>query len=582
VVGVVITGAPVNEPVQFMTRQGGRIHETPCFQGSPTQFAQRLERVMQPVEFCFRTGRARSRWHRLTVLLEPHIESASLKLVPPAYSRLPERVFRLGSEPLAGLRGTAAEMTIHCNRPLRDGTLVVTPLDGSAHTLAVEGVRGAPNELVFSWTLERPSRLSLTVRDRIGTPGREPLRAGQDITPDEPPRVTLTTPALFSLATPSVTVPVEGDVQDDIGLQRADLFRGVMGYRPRGEVVDLRPGAVLGEVTGRLDLARLGVEPGQVIEVVAEAVDNNPDLTGIGASDVARIQIISEEEYAEMIRNQTTLDQFEERFRAVADRVEALRKQLQETRDALAGGRLAPEEGARRMKELEALAGGTAAGLRELADAFSAFDLEKKLAEAAGETAGALETALANAGWKSGDAAGRAAAMEAALAALGGERTIGEAAERAEEAAEVARVMACATVFKALVDRQEMLVWRLERYSAGERQTLDAGVLAKTQDSVREELEALMADLDKRAAALPDDYVELRTSAFDFLYALRALEVPVPMTEGAAASRNDRAREAWVQGSRALEKLRAMLSQSGGGCFGGMCNGKLTFDVPDD
>ncbi len=582
VVGAIITGAPVRGPVQFVTRQTGQSHETPCFQGSPTNFAQRLERVMQPMEFCFRVGRARSRWHRVTVLLEPHIEAVEVRLTPPAYSLKPWRTFVLGSEPLAGLSGTRVELVVKSNRPLLKGALTVTPLDGISHAVTVAGVRTNGTGLAFAWAIERNARLSVMVTDVLGAPAREPLKTVQELVPDEPPRVTLNQPTMFSLATPSVSIPVQADVQDDLGLRRTDLFRSVMGYRSRSEPGEVAPGSTMCDVTGRLDLARLGVEPGQVIEVLVEAVDTNPDLTGLGASDVARIQIISEEDYAEWVRARTTLDAFRERFSGAAERYEKLRTALQTARDSLQAGELNPDQAAQTMGELETLATETAQGMTELASQFAAYDLEKKLSQAALALAGPLETALANPGWKSNDSAARLSALDAALSALGAGAEIRKVAEQAEETAEVARVMALAAWFKALVDRQELLVRRLERYAAGEREVIDPRVLTRTQEAIRTELETLVKELNARATGLDDTYEPLRTSALDFLWTLNGLDVPTPMLACAAACRNDKAREAWTEGARALEKLRAMLSQCKGSGFGGLCDGALRFKVPGD
>ena len=148
-------------------------------------------------------------------------------------------------------------------------------------------------------------------------------------------------------------------------------------------------------VSGRLDLAKLGVEPGQVIELVAEAADTNPDLSGIGASDVARIQIISEEEYAEMVRLRTTLAAFRERFEAVDRKAAELLKEVEAAREAMKDGKMEEAQAAETMRELKRKVKELAGGLQELAGAFAAYDLEKKLASTAAEMADTLEQALA-------------------------------------------------------------------------------------------------------------------------------------------------------------------------------------------
>ena len=152
---------------------------------------------MQPVEFCFRVGKARSRWHRVTVLLEPHIEAASVRLTPPAYSRRPARTFALGAEPLAGLRGSQVRLTVRSNRPLRDGTLTVTPLDGITHAATESGVRQGANDMTFDWTIVRSARLSVMIRDLMGTGAREPLKTVAEVQPDDMPRVSSRRPRSF-------------------------------------------------------------------------------------------------------------------------------------------------------------------------------------------------------------------------------------------------------------------------------------------------------------------------------------------------------------------------------------------------
>ena len=39
-----------------------------------------------------------------------------------------------------------------------------------------------------------------------------------------------------------MTVPIEGQAEDDLGLRRVDLYRGVLGYRSRGLTMEVEPG----------------------------------------------------------------------------------------------------------------------------------------------------------------------------------------------------------------------------------------------------------------------------------------------------------------------------------------------------
>ena len=61
-----------------------------------------------------------------------------------------------------------------------------------------------------------------------------------------------------------------------------------------------------------------------------DASDHNPSLLGQGSSEISRIQIISEDQYAEYIRAKTTINQFADRFEAARDAIGQAREALEE------------------------------------------------------------------------------------------------------------------------------------------------------------------------------------------------------------------------------------------------------------
>jgi hypothetical protein len=186
-------------------------------------------------------------------------------------------------------------------------------------------------------------------------------------------------------------------------------------------------------------------------------------------------------------------------------------------------------------------------------------------------------------GWKFKSLASRVSAIENTLRMMQGKRgRMVELKADAQEIAAVSRVMACAAWYRALVDRQRVLVRRLERYAAGERELVSPRIMADRQDAIREDLERLVKELERRVAALPPGYTALGTSALDFIAALHELDIPSPMMACSAAARNERGREAWNHARQALEKMEELISRCKGGGFGGMCDGKLRFSVPGD
>ncbi len=582
VVKVSITGKSVNHPVRFATRQGDHVRDSSCFQAGPSEYLQRLERVMQPVEFCFRVGKARSKWHRLNVLFQPHVQSAQARVIPPAYTLRSAGVFSTGAEPLKGIKGTRVELTVQSNRPLKTGHLTITPMDGDAHSRTVEGTISGKNEIFYQWEMQHNAQLSLMIYDILGTAARKPLRIMQSLVPDVAPEVTLSEPAAFSLATPDTKIPVYASIEDDIGIRRCDMFRSLKGYRSRPVRINTEPGTVTAEVNGEIDLSALGVEPGQVIELFLEASDTNPELTGIGASDIARVKIISEAEYAKMVRSRTTLAAFEERFLTVANAYNELLEMLTQTETDLKKGMLPSDVADERITHLRSKIKDTASSFREIADDFAAFDLEKKLSKTAKEMVAKLEYALGYEGWDSPDKDKRLEAIsKSKLLVKNQAQKVRSLTADAEEVMAVSRVMAMAAWYSALLDRQRILVSKLEQYAAGERKISEPRVIAEQADAVRRDLVTLMSELERLAHELPAGYRDMRESSLHFVKTLRALKIPVPMEACARAAKNEQPREAWSYAVQALEKMKQALERCKGSPFEQACSGGMGFEVPD-
>jgi hypothetical protein len=531
-------------------------------------------------------GKARSPWQRVEVLLQPQIALAELALTPPAYSRLPPRRFAAGAEDLAGLTATAVVLEVTSNRPLLDGTAVLHPGGSLDETALASGTRTGPRSLAFSWTLAQSGTVEVVVRDPQGTACRQALVLRQRLIPDAPPGVVLSEPGDHVLATPTVVVPLAGRAEDDLGLSRVEWVRTVVGYRDRAALIGPTAPTRTLDLHEPLDLGALGVEPGQVLEIYAEARDSNPALTGVGASNVCRIQVISTEEYATLVRARTTLEEFRGRFREVAERLQAVRTALERLQQAAAAAPGDPARAAALTAARQA-AQDAAAALETLAADFPAFDLEARLAPELKRLAGVLQGQAERLGQTSADSPNLATLAGQLLSELGAAGAgPGQLAQDAETAARVAEVMACASRFRELVRRQTEIVGRLRRYSSQERvPDSEAGALAvvgQLQRENRESLVNLVADLRRRAGELPADFASLATSAMAFAAQLEALEVPAVMDQAVQAAEACQGVAAHRAAQLALERLEQLLSDCQGHAFGSLCQGELTFSVPRD
>ena len=578
---VTVGGAPVRSQVWFITRHGANRHRAACFQQSGTVFAQRLEKVVSPVEFCFAVGRARSKWHRVNLLLQPQIAMAEAHIAPPAYSRRPPRRFFVGNEEFAALPRSEARLVITSNRPLLDGVLTVRPALGIEADRTVTGRRTARNTVEFTWTMDTPAILEATIRDLRGTRNRDPLRIRQKTVPDAPPEAHITHPDHFALATPAATLPLSGYVTDDLGLRRVELVRTVVGYRDRIKPLGPETHTCNFEFDNTLDLKALGTEPGQVLEFYIEAGDLNPSLMGIGASDVARVQIISEQEYAAMLRDKATLEQFMERYNQAAAHLQRLKDALQKARDAASSDPKAAEAA---LAEARAAAEAAAAFFRNLGSDFPIYDMEQRLSKVAEKMARAMDKIwqlLKDTQASNPRLPGIMSGLLSALAQPDDE--LQKEITNARELEKVARVMQCAGRFREIVRRQRELVRRLDRFrEEGGVDTKLLASLGRRQDELRRALELLAADLLERAGKLPDTYRNLRSSAKQFAELIHENQIPGLMGKGATAARNQDGRRARSFATLALEALEKLMSDCKGECFGGMCQGDMPFSVPKD
>jgi transposase-like protein len=459
---------------------------------------------------------------------------------------------------------------------------IVAPDGGGS--VEVAGKLAGRNAVAFAWTLERNAELEASIRDVRGIPCRQPLRLLQQVRPDLPPAVTLSDPPPFSLATPGSRLPIAGVAEDDLGLRRAHLLRSVVGFRDRAETLPLEPGSRAMRFQRELPLGALGVAPGQTLEFYLEAADSNPSLAGQTASEVATVRIISDEDYAAMLRTRVTMEHFAGRFQALAAQVESWRRTLREMRDLERSGAPLAEQAAA-LDRARAEAQRTGALARQLSEDFPIYKMEEALADAAREMLGDFDRWRAELDAAQPGIARLGAMAEHMLAGLGDHAArIEEQSGRAEIAEAAARVLLMAGDFRALLEHQRLLERRLASiaFSARPEDREQLPVLGARQAENERRLDAWIRELTLHAGALPDEFANLRESSLAFAGAATACGAATDMREAADAARNARAPEAHGRARAALDKLEALVSRCQGEGFGGLCEGKSPrFEVGD-
>lgn len=583
-----IRGGKIDAPVRCLTRDpaSGRVEESLAFQENPGRFSAKLEKLAAPVDVAFAVGRARSPWLAVAVRMQPKVQEVLLTIEPPAYSGLPRREFAVGAQDLAALSGSRITARITSNRPLRGGTLRFggNATDPAAHEIA--GEREETHQVRFSWVARTATPLRIEIRDILGT-SSEPLQIEQKILPDERPEVVLRQPAGDVLATPDSELPFEATASDDLGLTRVAFVRQLHGYRERSVAQPVQPGQRRHELAGNLKLAPFALVPGQVIQLTLEAGDTNPNLLGVNVSEPARIHIIAREQYAAILRAQTTLEEFSARYTALNEAMNAARKAIDNLEQAARSGDAAKAQEARQ-KAAEAHA--QAAQLfGRIAKDFPIFDLDPQLASTAAD---AMQRLFANGqqleSLQGESAANLGKAVPELKKRLGEmEQGMSAALAKGERAVAAGKVFEQAGIFGEVLAAQRDLVKDfnrlIEQLRRGEMQA-GQGLreLAKQQGEVAEILRQMEKNLSSALAELPPEFDRMKDEGAKFLEALAELKIPPVMDEGKTAGAKSDSKIAGDRAGEALARLEALLRKKNGICA--MCRGgeDLPFPWPED
>lgn len=312
-------------------------------------FERLVETDADAIEYRFTSFDDRTEWRRVRLVPPPAVESAMATITPPAYAAalttngpvgpLTEATtIELGDgadeRALAppALAGSRVELTIQLNK-----ALAARPTDPQwlAHStgddllgddLEFVSLNDASDEWRLTWTLDESVRLPIMLTDEYGIESVGESIFRFESVQDRPATATVTEPSQDVNVLATAVVRVVGEGRDDVGLsdvwlerQRVKPAGGESGEPsgPGGAVEPAEPpvevarvaadGARSTEVEHELDLAPLGLRPGDEVWLTAVA----DDVYAIAGSaheptrSVTRVlRIITESEFIADIRSE--------------------------------------------------------------------------------------------------------------------------------------------------------------------------------------------------------------------------------------------------------------------------------------
>lgn len=591
---VEISGDALKHPVELLVRRPGnsKIQRLPSFRESETRFSRNLDSLTEQVSIAFASGKARSHWYPVELLLQPKILSGETNITPPLYTERPAYSAPLDTNEINVLEGSEILLSLTSNRPLATSPLIFTPAAVPGTTpvpVEIPGELSATHTISYRFIATSPGTLSALLKDVRGTPAATPLELQIKAVPDQAPAVDLTSPPRFLLATPSSILKINGRAEDDFSLSKVRVVRTLEGFRDRARTVApaLRDKAY--EFADQIPLSVLGVSPGQVIELFLEASDHNPSLLGQGSSEISRIQIITEEDYAERIRAKTTLDEFNARYQAIAQALKQSRESLEKMSEAAKANDAEASEEAR--KAAEEAHKQAAEMLDQLAEDFPAFEMEKRLKEIAKKAAAdakANQNQLKNFDPKASPE-DQEKAIQEMLDRLGAnEKEQQDLQKDAELMAEAGKILEMAAKFQQIYQTQVSITKRIltiaEEIHKGNNQNRRLlASLADTQEKNREALDEFDKELQKRLDAITrPELLDMSVSGQEFLDALRMADPQSVMDLGTEYGRQGAAEDAYVQAELARALLENLMQKDSP--FPSACQGqcmKFSVKFPD-
>lgn len=564
-----VEGPALEGTLELWVRQPGlAMQKLPAFREKDNTWARRLEKVTQACEIAFATdnGKARSHWHPVRINYRPRITAGTVTVTPPAYTRMPAATSALSGQEITVPEGGAVTYTIQSNRSLSSGTAVYRSERPGAVDETVQGKIVRENTCIFTLPVRYSGSLTIDLKDTGGDNLEKPLESKIRTQSDLPPVVNLRKPSEDCFVVIGYPFELEAEASDDYGLVRFDLNRNTEGTRPRSTSILGTPGDRDMKTTLGIDLRKLGAQPGDVFELGVEAQDANPYRLNITTSPTVKVTVISEEEYAEMLRMEASLEDFKARY-------EELQNELNKTIEELAAAENI-EDPAKRAEALEKIKQQhqkTKKLAETIAKDFPIFDSDKQLSALAEQLASELQQNMDDAA-KTDPQSGMKQwneSMKQMQARLGASaQNLNQQKEDAEKAANVAAIMELLYEFQALTEEQKEMQNRFLAYVSEMKQgrrvtTEQLEALGEDQQNIHDRLETWSEKIPKVIENLPDEAAKFKDILLTFQAKYSELDIPEIMEAAIDESRNlHHAPEAYDYASQAYEAMKKLLDET--------------------
>jgi len=575
--------------------------ELPLYASAAGVYEQQLEHLTHDTRYRVTGKRARSPWYTVSVERTPVIETRQATFEYPEYTRLRKETRFIGPDGISAFAGTRVTVHLSANQPVQGG--VLTHPEGEAAFVPDRD----PQTVAAAFIVVQSGEISAVVHSAGGHNSR-PWKSTVNIRNDRAPEIVMLEPSRESMATPGARVPLVIEARDDLGVAAVALFRSHNSSRDHRRIMHADPASrIMVRVSDVLDLRDLGVRAGDSIQLYASATDSNPDTPRTAASPIHTLQIISEEDYQMLRRQEMTATELREQYQEWLNSMEQLLKAATELQEEVkrlkdspadaddAGRRQKVEDIRQQAEKLSQSAREQAKALKEESRTGSVFDVEKsykKLLESASDSvssaAGDLQEAASCAGGGSpGGLDDAEEALQRVIEALGGQSAEDMARIDAanEEIEMIAPLFENVERYKELLMRQEILVRHAAYYRDKKELSFEDSIrlkeLSEEQEHLREDLSDIVRTFLEEAPNVEENYPKVAGDARDLAEAIDRLDIDGLMTKASTELNNRKPVPGHAHAADALDALNSLVQnmKRGQGEAGGQCEVRLRIEM---
>jgi len=324
-----LTTHPLDHPEQATT--------VPMFDKGSVGYYQQLDNLRSDLLVFAHTKdrHSVSKKAHIGIILVPQLEKAFVQVTPPAYTQLKTEEKPYAFKSLSVLKGSQVRFRLQSNRPLREGALEVTVGDTSPLRLAL--AKNADQEVSGAFEVADSARLRFSLVDAAGNPSAETWEGALTATYDLPPEIRIVTPEQDCFAALDLKIEARLEATDDYGLKQVRIHRALNGIYSAPRVVSYTNLVRSASETVPFDFSRLGVQPGDVITLFAEAMDTAPE-SHLARSQTVNITLISVEDYNAFLLSRSDLSDIQGKYEELISKLNDLveeQKKLSQVAQAL-------------------------------------------------------------------------------------------------------------------------------------------------------------------------------------------------------------------------------------------------------